>query len=486
MNLAVNIRLILHLCGWVALMLAGAMLAPAVPALILADGTAPVFLRSAGLVALGAGGLILVGRGERRAEVRNRDGLALVGLAWLMIGLLGATPYWLSGTLPGFWDGVFESFSGFSTTGATVVTDIEALPPGILFWRAFSHWLGGMGIIVLMLAVLPFFGLGGVQLFKHESTLGQQKLKPRIAETAKILWLIYLGLTVILLALLLAGGMPWFDALCHTFSGIATGGFANKNASIGHFGSPYAETVLTVFMFFGSLNFALYYQAVRGDWRSLAKNAEARAFFLLVVLAGLAVFASLRLANIYPGVWQTLRHAFFQVVAVISTTGFTSSDWERWPQFCQGLLFMLFFVGGCSGSTSGGMKCIRWILLFKGIHRTLRQHIHPRAVLPVRLGGQAVPEPLMTAVWSFAAIYFIVLVFSTLLLAAMDIDLLTAFSASASALGNVGIGLGDVGPAENFGHLPGPAKGILSLGMFLGRLEFFSLLILFLPDFWKK
>jgi len=486
MNLAVNFRLIFYMCGWVALVLAGVMLLPIIPALLLADGQAKVFAQSAALVALAAGLLILQGRRQRYNEVRSRDGLALVGISWLMIGFLGAMPYWLGGSIMGFWDGLFESFSGFSTTGATVLADIEALPGSVLFWRALSHWLGGMGIIVLMLAVLPFFGLSGVQLFKNESTLGQQKIQPRIAQTAKILWLIYVAMTLILLGLMKAGGLAWLDAVCQAFSSIATGGFASRNLSIGHYNSPFLELVLTLFMFLASLNFALYYQAVRGDFKALFKNTESRVFFFIILLAGLGLTLSLMWSGFYESVGTALRHSFFQVAAVISTTGFTSTDWEQWPHLSQGILFTLFFVGGCSGSTSGGMKCIRWILLFKGIHRTLRQHIHPRAVIPVRLGGQAVPESMMTAVWSFGAIYFIVMVASTLALAAMNLDILTAFSASASALGNVGIGLGEVGPADNYGHLPGLAKGVLCLDMFLGRLEFFTLLILFMPEFWKK
>lgn len=486
MSLAVNFRLILYMCGWVALMLSGVMLLPIIPALLLNDGQSMIFAKSAAVTTLAAGLLIFQGRGQRRDEIRSRDGLALVGLSWLMIGVLGALPYWLGGSIDGFWDGLFESFSGFSTTGATVLADIETLPGSVLFWRALTHWLGGMGVIVLMLAVLPFFGFSGVQLFKNESTLGQQRLKPRIAQTAKILWLIYLAFTLILLALMKAGGLDWLDAVCQTFSAIATGGFASRNLSIGHYNSPFLEVVLTLFMFLASLNFALYYQAVKGDFKSLFRNPESRAFFFIILLAGLGVALSLVWNGFYGSPLTALRHSFFQVVAVITTTGFSSTDWEQWPHLSQGILFVLFFVGGCSGSTSGGMKCIRWILLFKGIHRTLRQHINPRAVLPVRLGGQAVPESMMTAVWSFGAIYFIVMVASTLALAAMDLDLLTAFSASASAIGNVGIGLGQVGPAENYGHLPGLAKGVLALGMFLGRLEFFTLMILFLPEFWKK
>ena len=403
-----------------------------------------------------------------------------------MIGLLGALPFWFSGAAANFWDGIFESFSGFSTTGATVIADVEALPPGILFWRALTHWLGGMGIIVLMLAILPFFGLSGVQLFKNESSLGQQRIQPRVAQTAKALWLIYLGFSGILAVLLKAGGMDWFDALCHTFSAMATGGFANKNSSIGYYGSAYVEIVLTVFVTLASLNFALYYQMFRGDRAALFKNTECRVFLGIVLVCGLLVFIPLRAGGLYEHGWDAFREAYFQVASVISTTGFNSTDWEAWPHFSQGVLFLLLFVGGCSGSTSGGLKCIRWILLCKGVYRTLRQHIHPKAVIPIRLGGQAVPESVMGATWAFCAIYFMVAAASTLALAAMNLDLLTALSASVASLGNVGIGLGSVGPAENFGHLPGAAKGVLSFCMFLGRLELFSLMILFLPEFWKK
>jgi trk system potassium uptake protein TrkH len=307
-----------------------------------------------------------------------------------------------------------------------------------------------------------------------------------VAQTAKALWLIYLGLSVILAVLLRAGGMGWFDALCHTFSGMATGGFANKNASIGHYANAYVEIVLTIFITIASINFALYYQTLRGDRKALFKNTECRVFLAIILISGFLVFLPLSANSVYDSGWDALREAYFQVASVISTTGFTSADWEQWPHFSQGVLFLLFFVGGCSGSTSGGLKCIRWILLFKGVYRTLRQHIHPRAVFPIRLGGHAVPEAVMTATWAFCAIYFMVVAASTLALAAMNLDILTALSASVSALGNVGIALGTVGPAENFAHLPGAAKGVLSFCMFLGRLELFSLMILFLPDFWRK
>ena len=486
-KLAVNFRLTFYLCGWVTLFLAAAMLVPTVISAIYDDGRMPVFFVAAAGTALWSAVLIFQGRQHRILdEVKSREGLATVGLAWLMVGLLGSLPYWLDDCFPSFYDALFESFSGFSTTGATVAADVEALAPSILFWRSFTHWLGGMGIIVLMLAVLPSFGLNGVQLFKNENSFAQQKLKPRMAQTAKILWRIYAGLTIALIGFLLAGGLNWPDAIGHAFSTVATGGFSNKNASMGHYGSAYLEIVLTVFMIIASLNFALYYQIVCGDWKNLVKNTEARVFLLIILVCSVLVFMPLLGQNDYANPADTLRHAFFQVVSVISTTGFTTFDWEQWPNFCKSILFVLFFVGGCSGSTSGGMKCIRWVLLFKGIHRTLRKHIHPKAVQSIHLAGRAVPEEVMTAVWSFGAIYLIFLFSTSLALTAMDIDILTAFSASAATLGNVGLGLGSVGPTGDFGHLPGLAKVLLSFNMFLGRLEFFSLLILFMPDFWKK
>lgn len=340
---------------------------------------------------------------------------------------------------------------------------------------------------MLVLAIMPFLGFSGVQLFKHESTLGQQKLRPRVAQTAKTLWLIYLVLTLVLALLLLAGGMGWFDALCHSLSAISTGGLSTHSLSIGYYGNAFNEVVLTIFMCIGSINFAIYFQMVRGNWAAPFKNTECRVFLLIVLGASLLVTASLLLAGFYQqNPLTALRHAFFQVVSVISTTGFFTADWSHWPNFCQGMLLLLFFVGGCSGSTSGGMKCVRWILLIKGIHRTLRQHIHPRAVMTVRLGGEAVPESMMTAVWSFGAIYFIVLMVSTLALTAMGMDILSAISASASSIGNVGLGFGGMGPSGNFAALPSLGKGLLSLDMFLGRLEFFALMIFFLPEFWKK
>jgi len=482
-RLAVNPRLIAYLCGLILAFLALILSLMTLAALLMDCVAFPAFMFSALAAAAAAGFLMLLGRGQRGeiSEIRGRDGLAVVGLAWPLIGLAGAMPYLFSGRLTGFTDALFESVSGFTTTGATILTGLDQLPESLMLWRALTHWLGGMGIIVLMLAILPFLGLSGLHLFRNESSLGQTRLKPRVAQTAKTLWGIYLGFTIILVVLARAWGLSWFEALVNGLSAVSTGGFAARDLSIGHHGHPGLEALFVVFMFLSSLNFALYYQAGRGEWRSLLKDAEARVYILIIILCGLLITFSLLAANHYPSPWTALRHAFFQVVSVSSTTGFTSDDWLQWPGFAKALLFSLFFLGGCTGSTSGGVKCLRWILIFKSLGRVLRQHIHPRAVINLSLGGREVPERLMSAVWSFWALYMVILAASALALTAMDLDIISALAASASALGNVGLDLG-----LGFAPLPAPAKIILIIEMLLGRLEFFALLILFHPEFWTR
>ena len=485
--MTINLRLVLFMVGWICLLMATTMILPIIPSLVFHDGQYIYFFQAAVICALLGGLLIWQGWNERQKDLRTRDGLAAVGLCWLAIGFLGAVPYLTTGGIPNVWDALFESVSGFSTTGASILGDIESLPKSILFWRALSHWLGGMGIIVLMLAVLPFLGVGGMQLFKNEVPGPQvDKLRPRVRETAKYLWAIYMSFTLVLWSLLMLGGLDWFEAMSHTFSAMSTGGFSSKNISVGHFASGYVECVLIFFMYICSLNFALHYQLLTGNWRAMFFNAEFRVFLAIILIAGILVAGPVIASGFYARPLDAVRHSYFQVVAIISTTGFGTADWEQWPHFSQSILLLLFFIGGCSGSTSGGFKCIRWILLFKGAYRAMKQHIHPRAVLPIRLGGKVVPEDVVTGVWSFSIIFFLSLAISTLSLCAFDIDILTAFTAAASSLGNVGPGLGTVGPMENYGHLPGPAKGLLSFCMFLGRLEYFSMLLLFLPSFWKK
>jgi trk system potassium uptake protein TrkH len=480
----INAAFICGLTGWVVAIFSGAFVVPLIVSLVMGDGATRPFVASL-LITLSLGALLIfLGGQEARQEPRYREGLAVVGLSWLSINLLGALPYWLSGQL-GFWDGLFESFAGLSSTGGSVIKDLTVVPQGILFWRSLSQWLGGMGIIVLMVAILPFLGVGGQIMLKSESSgAAMEKFRPRVAQTAKCLWLVYLGLTILLFALLVLGGLKPFDALCQGLSVISTGGFSNYNESAAHHQSVYIHWVLIIFMLLGSLSFAMIYQVFRGQWRALY-NPEA-IFFLLIIL-GFTTLVAVPL--IYGGYYSPARsffHAVFQVVSVISTTGLSTADWGAWPEISKAGLLALFFVGGCSGSTSGGLKCVRWLILFKSLHRVFRQYIHPRGVFPVRLGGKPLSDQVLEKVWLYFLLYMISVIIGSLLLLLMGLDLGTSLTAVASCLGNVGPVLGQLGPTSDLSLLPGPAKGVLSLCMLLGRLEFYSVLILIFPEFWSR
>jgi trk system potassium uptake protein TrkH len=429
---------------------------------------------------------LALGSGTASQEPRYRDGLAVVGLSWTLISLTGAIPFYFSGHLD-VWGSIFESFSGFSSTGATAIADLTLYPPGLLFWRSFIQWLGGMGIIVLMVAVLPFLGVGGQFMLKSEvSGPSSDKLRPRVAQTAKILWGLYSSLTALLFILLLAGGLGPFEALCQTLTTISTGGFSNFNQSAAFTESRYIQWVIVVFMFLGSLSIALYWQAICGNWRALVFNREVMFLtFLILIVAGFST-AALMVDKVYASPVEAFFHSIFQTVSIVSTSGLTTTDWSKWPHLCQALLFFLFFVGGCTGSTSGGVKCIRWLLLFKSIHRACRRLIHPRGVFPVRLHGKTMSEQVLENVWLFFLIYFLIMAVATLSIAALGLDLTTALTASASALANVGPALGEIGPTGSYAAIPGPAKAILSLCMLLGRLEFYSFVVLFFPEFWRR
>ncbi|MDR1086093.1 MAG: TrkH family potassium uptake protein [Deltaproteobacteria bacterium] len=481
----INPTLIVGLAGWIITVFSAAFLLPLLSSFILQDGSERCFLLSF-IISLGLGGFLvfLGGQEVRHQEPRYRDGLAVVGLTWLALNILGALPYWISEVL-GFWDGLFESFSGLSSTGATVIADLRPIPRGLLFWRSLSQWLGGMGIIVLMVAVLPFLGVGGQMMLKNESSgPSSEKLRPRVTQTAKFLWLIYLGLTVLLFGLLTLGGESIFQALCQSLTTISTGGFSNFNESAAVHESYYIKWVLIIFMFIGSLSFAILFQVLTGHLKAIL-NPEVIFFAVIVLGASFLVAIPLMAVRFYsPG--QSLFQALFQVISVISTTGLTTANWGLWPDLSRAVLLALFFVGGCSGSTSGGLKCVRWLILFKSLHRAFRRYIHPRGVFPIRLGGKSVPDSVLEKVWLFFLLYLISLGAGTLILLFMGLDLGTSFSATASALGNVGPVLGSLGPTETLASLPGPAKGVLSICMLLGRLEFYSFLVLLFPEFWSR
>ena len=385
-----------------------------------------------------------------------------------------------------FADAFFESVSGFTTTGASVLTNIQMVPPGFLFWRSLTHWLGGMGIIVLSIAILPLLGVGGMQLYKAEVPGPvPDKLKPRIRDTAMVLWKVYVLFSAAETVLLMLGGMDLFQALCHTFGTMATGGFSTRQASIGSYHSPYIDTVVILFMLFAGINFSLHYQFLKGDLRAFWRNPEFRFFIGAVVIFVLAVSS-----NVYHTVYETfseaIRFGAFQVISIITTTGYTTADFEKWPSLSQTILLFCMFLGASAGSTGGGMKCLRIMLLLKHSYKQLFSLIHPRAVTQVKLGGRPISDEVLHSIWGYFVLYLGVFIVSSFLLAAMGVDVATSFAAVAATIGNIGPGLGLVGPTDNYAHIPMLGKWLLIFCMLLGRLEIYTILILFVPEFWRK
>jgi trk system potassium uptake protein TrkH len=438
-------------------------------------------------VSLGLGALLVLPfRSEPPGVLGHREGMAIVSLGWIGAALVGALPFYFAGTFDTFADAFFESMSGFTTTGASVLTDIEAVPHGILMWRSLTHWLGGMGIIVLSLAILPFLGVGGMQLYKAEvPSPVPDKLRPRIRDTAAALWKVYLLFTLLETLLLMAGGMSLFEALCHTFGTLATGGFSTKNASIGHYSSAYVDGVIILFMLMAGINFSLHYQLLTGRARTLWRDPELRFFVGLV-----AVFVLVCTVDIYGAVYDSLskafRYASFQVVSIITTTGYATADYEKWPALSQAILLFCMFLGASAGSTGGGMKCLRIMLLMKHGYRELMRLIHPHAVSQLKMGGKSVPVEVIHSVWGFFILYLGLFILSSFLVAAMGVDVVTAFASVAATIGNIGPGLGEVGPADNYAAMPYMAKWLLSLCMLLGRLEIYTVIVLLVPEFWRR
>ncbi|MDX1420201.1 MAG: potassium transporter TrkG [Rubricoccaceae bacterium] len=505
------------------------------------------------LASLGAGGAVWVAFRPTR-ELRVREGFAIVATAWFVLSLVGALPWVMTGTL-GLTDAFFETMSGFTTTGATILGGadtpaIEAVANAFLFWRSLTHWLGGMGIIVLTLAVLPLLGVGGMQLFKAEVPgPSADKLTPRVRETAKRLWAIYVGLTLVQ-ALLLLPAMSPFDAVNHAFATMATGGFSTENGSVGQYASAYVDGVITVFMVLAGVNFSLHYALLHGRVGSVLRSEELRVYAAILLGATALLTVVLwepaqavvpgtvtldgevvegepleggadgvaaeeerttpedragagemgggaelpesdspvtgRTVVRYEGFWTSFRYAAFQAAAIVTTTGFGTADYELWPPLAAAVIFALFFVGGMAGSTGGGVKVVRVLLVLKNSFREVRQLLHPQAVLPVRLDHRVVPEGIMRNVLSFIVLYIGLIGVGTLVMGFLGLDLLSAFSATLSSVGNVGPAFGTFGPTENYTHVPAVGKWVLSLLMMAGRLEIFTVLMLFLPAFWKR
>lgn len=479
-----NLALTLHILGALLLFLAAALLVPVPCALLVGDGTAPAFLLAA-LITAATGGALFRGFRTGR-ELTIREGFAVVSFGWLAFALFGALPYVLAGGIPSWIDAFFETMSGFTTTGSTILVNIEALAPSLLFWRSFTQWLGGMGIIVLSLAILPMLGVGGMQLFKAEVPgPTADRLTPRIQDTAKLLWGVYVLFSALETGLLMAGGMSFFDALNHTFTTMATGGFSTRNASVAAFNSAYIDWVITLFMFLAGINFTLHYLALRGRLGDFWRNEEFR-FYLTLTLGGGLLLTVFNLSGTYASFTDSLRYSAFQVVSIMTTTGYATADYELWPVVCQYLLVACMFVGGCAGSTGGGMKVARVLLLFKHAQVQLYRTIHPRAVKLVKIGDRAVDKDVMQSILGFFALYMGIFVIASLSMAALGMDLLSAGTAVITALGNVGPGLGSVGPVDHFAHVHPAGKLVLALCMLLGRLELFTVLVLVFPSFWRK
>lgn len=420
-------------------------------------------------------------------ELTQREGLLLAVGAWLAVAGFGALPFVFAPEFATLTDAVFESVSGFTTTGATILVDIEALSPAVQFWRCFTHWLGGMGIVLLGVAVLPLVGHGGMHLYRAEfSGATSEKLKPRITETALALWKIYFAFTAVLYLILRWAGMDVLDALCHTFSTLGTGGFSNKGASVAAFNSPLIEYILTAFMVLAGVSFIQHYVF----WIQLRplrvlRDIEIRGY-LAITLAAAAVITTVLIHQHGYGVEHAVRAALFQTASIITTTGFATDDFESWAPLAQLLLLTLMFVGGCTGSTAGGLKTSRILLLVKVVDREFKRMVERRGVFAVRLGGRVVPETTIQSLLNLVYLAFVVNFVSCLLLAAMGVDVLTSISAVAASMFNIGPGLGDVGPLDNYAGLPAGAKWVLSGAMIAGRLEFYTVIVILTPAFWRK
>ena len=424
-------------------------------------------------------------RNGTKHHLRTREGFLMVTAGWITASAAGAIPYVLSGAIPSFTDAFFESMSGFTTTGASILTAIESLPRSILFWRSLTHWLGGMGIVVLTVAILPFLGVGAVQMVRAESpgpTL--DKIAPKITQTAKILWFLYLGLTVLESVLLMFGGMDLFDALTHTFGTLATGGFSPRNSSVGAYNSGFIDWVITVFMIMAGMNFGLYHKLLNGNFQDVFRNTELKAY--LAIFAVTVLIITFSLSDIYGGFGKSLRFASFQAASIITTTGYATADFDIWPMAAKSVLFFLMFIGGCSGSTGGGPKVIRIVALFKLALNEMRYMSRPRGIFRVRINGEPVKKDFLYTVSGFVLLYLLCLMTVTLIVSFFGTDLTTGFTTALVTVGNIGPGFGMIGPTMNYAFYHPFVKWVLSLAMLAGRLEVYTVLILLTPSFWSR
>jgi trk system potassium uptake protein TrkH len=479
-----NARLVFNLLGK-ALSIEGILMLPSVlVALVYGGGDWDGLLITAAVT--GLMGLLLSFMVKPRNEnLRAREGLAVVALIWLTMSLFGALPFYIERAIPRYADCFFECVSGFTTTGSTILTDVEALPKGLLFWRSFTHWVGGMGVLVLSLALLPHVGAGAHHLLKAESTgPSPGKLMPRIGKSSRTLYQLYLGMSLLLFLILMACGMDWYDALIHLFGTAGTGGFSNYSLSVGHFKSPVIDFVIGTFMLLFGINFSLYFLLFRGKFRQALRSEELWVYLGIVGISVLLISLA-----IHPGLgnwWEALRQGYFQVTSIISTTGYATTDFDLWPQFARGLLALLMLLGSCAGSTAGGLKIVRVTVLGKSMAREIKRSIRPRSVATVKMDGHALEEETVGQIQMFFFVYLLVMILAALVVSLDGFSLETNLTAALTAVSNVGPGLGSIGPAGNFSGFSDLSTVVLSLCMLIGRLEIYPILILLAPSSWRK
>ena len=479
-------RYITYVVGLLTFTLATAMVPALVAGLYYSDGSAMPMAIAIAIAAVCGAAMYFGFRGETIDSLSTREGMAIVSFGWISVSAFGALPFFFGIESCSVTDAYFESISGFTTTGASILDNIEGVAKGILFWRSLIQWLGGMGIIVLSIAILPFLRVGGMQLFKAEvPSPVPDKLKPRLKETAALLWKVYILFSVAMVILLMVGGMNLFEALCHAFTTLPTGGFSTKNLSIAHYQSTYFDVVVTIFMVLAGINFTLHYQLLRGKPLAFWRDVECRFFLGLLVLLTMVVSFNIY-GHVYDHMGESLRYGAFQVVSIITTTGFATADYLQWPAMSQLILLICMFIGASAGSTGGGIKVLRVMLLFKYCYRELFSLIHPKAVTHIKISGKRVPDDVIRSVIGFLALYTGLFVVCSVLLAGLGVDFVTAFGAVAASIGNIGPGFGMVGPQGNYAGLPALGKWLLAWCMLLGRLEIYTVIILFVPEFWRK
>jgi trk system potassium uptake protein TrkH len=483
----INSKVIFNVIGGLLLIMGLLMLTSIGFSIYYKEDLSPILLSSS--ITLLSGGLLkFFTRNSKDGEIKKRDGYLIVTLSWLAMAIFATLPYLISNAIPSLANAFFESLSGLTTTGASILDNIEKLPKGILFWRSMTQWLGGMGIIVLTIAILPMLGIGGMELFVAEAPgPTKDKIHPRIKETAKRLWIIYLGLTIAETILLMFAGMNFFDAINHSLTTNSTGGFSTKQASVGYFDSALIEYIIVFFMFFAGTNFTLLYFALKGKFKNIIKNDEFK-WYLFAVVGLILVLTPIVYYNNVSGydLGRSFRAVTFQVVSVITTTGYASGDFTTWGPLAEFVFFLLLFSGASAGSTSGGIKIVRIVLLMKNGFLEFKRRLHPNAIIPVHLNKEPVSNTIIYNLLAFIFLYLFIFTVGSILMTAFGVDLLESLSTVATSLGNVGPGIGDYGPSHSFSALPEASKWLLSFLMLFGRLELFTVALILTPYFWKR